>query len=104
MKKNKFERKLKKVCISLVILKGAFLMLTPNVYAANNNPLTVVNNLSNFIFDIVQTAGSIMVVFGLIQFGLALKGHDPAQRASSIFTIIGGIIIACSKVILNSIM
>jgi len=101
-----FENKVKKVrniIAKIICLVTLLSVTTIKVYAADD-PLTVVNNLSNFIFEIVQSVGVIMVLFGLVQFGLALKSHDPSQRASSLFTILGGLVIAFSKVILNSIM
>lgn len=103
----KIMKKIKKIGTMVVSSKILFMLMTPVVYAeevGGENPLTVVNNLSNFIFDIVQAVGVIMVLFGLVQFGLALKSHDPSQRASSILTILGGIVIACAKAILNIIM
>ena len=107
----KIMKKIKKIGTMVVSSKILFMLIlfmlmTPVVYAevGGDNPLTVVNNLSNFIFDIVQAVGVIMVLFGLVQFGLALKSHDPSQRASSILTILGGIVIACAKTILNIIM
>ena len=103
----KIMKKIKKIGTMVVSSNILFMLMTPVVYAeevGGENPLTVVNNLSNFIFDIVQAVGVIMVLFGLVQFGLALKSHDPSQRASSILTILGGIVIACAKTILNIIM
>ena len=105
MKKNK-EIRLKRLrkFNTFIILGIALLSITtPTVYAATD-PLSVINNLSNFIFDIVTAVGGIMVVFGIVQFGMALKSHDPSQKASSIFTIVGGLIIAFAKTILNIIM
>ena len=101
-----FENKVKKVrnIIAKIICLATLLSVTTTKVYAADDPLTVVNNLSNFIFEIVQSVGVIMVLFGLVQFGLALKSHDPSQRASSLFTILGGLVIAFSKVILNSIM
>lgn len=106
IKETKFERGLKKFrkISTILVCIGTFLSITtPSVYAAED-PLSVVNNLSNFIFEIVQAVGVIMVLFGLVQFGLALKSHDPSQRANSLLTIVGGLVIAFAKVILNSIM
>lgn len=97
-------KKFRKVNTILICLITLFKIATPVVYATESDPLTVINNLSNFIFEIVQAVGVIMVLFGLVQFGLALKSHDPSQRANSLFTIVGGLVIAFSKVILNSIM
>ena len=100
-KRNK--ERFRKVKMLLICLTTFLSITTPTVYAAED-PLSVINNLSNFIFEIVQAVGVIMILFGLVQFGLALKSQDPTQRASSIFTIVGGLVIAFAKVILNSIM
>lgn len=97
-------QKFRKISTIIVCLLTLFKITTPVVYANEEDPLSVINNLSNFIFEIVQAVGVIMVLFGIVQFGLALKSHDPSQRANSLFTIVGGLIIAFSKVILNSIM
>lgn len=99
---RKYE-KIRKAKMLLICLTTFLSITTPTVYAAED-PLTVINNLSNFIFDIVQAVGVIMVLLGLVQFGLALKSHDPSQRANSLLTIVGGLVIAFAKVILNSIM
>lgn len=105
-KNNKLEEKLKKFrkVNTILICFATFLSITtPTVYAATD-PLSVINNLSNFIFDIITAVGGIMVVFGLVQFGLAMKSHDPAQKANSVFTVVGGLIIAGAETILNIIM
>lgn len=105
-KELNFEKKInkcRKVNTILICIATIISIITTPVYAAED-PLSVINNLSNFIFEIVQAVGVIMILFGLVQFGLALKSQDPTQRASSIFTIVGGLVIAFAKVILNSIM
>ena len=105
-KLEKVLKKIRKLGTIFICSKTLFVITTPIVYAVeeSDNPLTIVNNLSDFIFQIVQAVGVIMVLFGLVQFGLALKSHDPSQRASSLFTILGGIVIACAKTILKTIM
>ena len=44
-----------------------------------------------------------MTGFGILQFGMSLKSHDPSQRANSMLSIVGGIIITFTKEILNAI-
>ena len=39
-------------------------------FAANDDPLTVVNNLSDFIFGLIRAIGLIMLGFGIVQVGL----------------------------------
>ena len=71
---------------------------------AVNDPLTVVNNLSTFIFSLIRAIGMILLGFGVVQVGLSLKSHDPSQRANGILTVAGGIIITFAKEILNLIV
>ena len=66
------------------------------VYAAGD-PLTVVNNLSTFIFSLIRAIGLILLGFGIVQVGLSLKSHDPSQRANGFLTLAGGIIITFAK-------
>lgn len=73
---------------------------TANVWASGD-PLTVVNNLSTFIFGLIRAIGMILLGFGIVQVGLSLKSHDPSQRANGFLTLAGGIIITFAKEILN---
>lgn len=97
-KLKKIETKLKMLSLALIPLFNA-----TAVHAADD-PLTVVNNLSDFIFNIVQALGGIMLTFGIVQFGMSFKSHDSSQRASSVMTIGGGIIICFSKYIITKIL
>lgn len=72
------------------------------VFAADD-PMSVVNNLSNFIFGLIRAIGMIILGFGIVQVGLSLKSHDPSQRANGFLTVAGGIIITFAKEILNMI-
>ncbi len=83
------------------ILVLTVIICTSTVVFAEDDPLAVVNNLSDFIFSLVKLIGYIILGFGIIQFGLAIKGHDPAQRANAVLTIAGGIIIRYSREILD---
>ena len=76
---------------------------TTYVYAAGD-PLSVVNNLSTFIFSLIRAIGLILLGFGIAQVGLSLKSHDPSQRANGFLTLAGGIIITFAKEILDLIM
>ena len=78
-------------------------LFTAPVYAADD-PLTVINNLSNFIFGLIRAIGMILLGFGIVQIGLSLKSHDPSQRANGFLTLAGGVIITFAKEILNLIV
>ena len=69
--------------------------------AAATDPLTVVNNLSNFIFALIRAIGLILLGWGVVQVGLSLQSHDPSQRSNGFLTLAGGIIITFAQEILN---
>ncbi len=74
------------------------------VVLASDDPITVVNNLSNFIFGLVRAVGMILLGFGIVQIGLSLKSHDPSQRANGIMTVAGGVVITFAKELMNLIV
>ena len=100
MKKLKTIRKTLFVVYVALIMVGA--IPTP-IYAAND-PVTVVNNFSDFMFGMIRAIGMILLGFGIVQVGLSLKSHDPSQRANGFMTVAGGIVITFAKEILNIIV
>ncbi len=87
------------IVISIAII--AMGSVTAFAESSDGDPLTVVNNLSNFIFGLIRAVGMILLGFGVVQVGLSLKSHDPSQRANGFLTVAGGIIITFAKEILN---
>jgi len=79
---------MRKLLVFVLIL--VFILPLPCL-AETNDPLTVVNNLSTFIFGIIRAIGLIMLGFGIVQIGLSLKSHDPSQRANGFLTLAGGV-------------
>ena len=69
-------------------------------YAAGD-PLSIVNNLSDFIFSCIRAIGVIILGWGIVQVGLSFQSHDPSQRSNGFLTIAGGIIITFAKEILT---
>ena len=75
-----FERKAKRVysvfaCVALLLVATAVPAL------AADDPLTVVNNLSDFIFSLIRAIGLILLGFGILQVGLSLKPRPlPARQ------------------------
>ena len=80
------------------VLMAAFCV---TAFAATDDPLVVVNNLSTFMFGLIRAVGLILLGFGIVQVGLSLKSHDPSQRANGFLTVAGGIVITFAKEILN---
>ena len=105
LKNNKFQRRAKRlyalfVCLTLVMavaVMPAFAAATP---APGGDPLSVVNNLSDFIFSLIRAVGLVLLGYGVLQVGLSLQSHDPSQRSNGMLTIAGGIVITFTKEIL----
>ena len=86
-------------------IMGAALVFGTSVTAfAAGDPITVINNLSTFIFGLIRAIGLILLGFGVVQVGLSLKSHDPSQRANGFLTLTGGVIITFAKEILDLIV
>ena len=93
-------RKGLRVYAAIVIAVALLFAIGSAAYAADD-PVTVVNNLSTFIFGFIRAIGLILLGFGIVQIGLSLKSHDPSQRANGFLTLAGGVIITFAKEILN---
>ena len=101
-KNNKFQRRAKQLyalCVCLALAMATTIM--PAFAAAGGDPLTVVNNLSDFIFSLIRAVGLILLGYGILQVGLSLQSHDPSQRSNGMLTIAGGSVIAFTKEILT---
>lgn len=85
----------------VAVLAVAMVLGTSVTAFAANDPITVVNNLSDFIFGLIRAVGMILLGFGVVQIGLSLKSHDPSQRANGFLTLAGGVIITFAKEILT---
>jgi len=85
-----------------VVLALTFIFtLGVTAFAANDDPLQTVANLSDFIFGLIRAIGLILLGFGIVQVGMSLKSHDPSQRANGFLTLAGGVIIFFAKNILD---
>ena len=79
------------------------LNLSTPVYAAGD-PITVINNLSTFMFGLIRAIGIILLGWGIGQVGMSLQSHDPSQRSNGFLTLAGGLIITFAKEILDLII
>lgn len=100
MNLTKRTKKLLAVFSAIVLM---FCMVTP-AFADTTDPIAVINNLSEFVFGLIRAIGIILLAFGIVQVGLALKSHDASQRANGFLTLAGGVIITFAREILNLIM
>lgn len=105
MKKLKKMNNEKKVrLLTSFIAVGSLILCLGGIVYADGDPLSVINNLSEFIFGLIRAIGMILLGFGVVQIGLSLKSHDPSQRANGFMTLAGGVVITFAKEILNLIV
>ena len=100
------QRKAKKgfrVYAALVLSLALMAGLSVTAFAAGD-PLTVVSNLSTFIFGLIRAVGLILLGWGIVQVGLSLQSHDASQRSNGFLTLAGGIVITFAKEILDLIV
>jgi len=95
----KLKKRTKRILIATAVM-AVFLMTSTTAFAADD-PLQVVNNLSDFIFGMIRAIGVILVGFGIVQIGMSLKSHDPSQRSNGFLTFFGGVVIMFAKEILT---
>ena len=87
--------------VTMVLALTLIMGLSVTAFAAIDDPLTVVNNLSDFIFGLIRAVGLILLGWGIVQVGLSLQSHDPSQRSNGFLTLAGGIVITFAKEILT---
>ena len=95
------KQKRKRLWAALLTFVLLVSLLAIPVVAVEEDPITVVNRLSDFMFGLVRAVGMIMLGFAVVQIGLSLKSHDPSQRANGFMTLAGGVVITFAKEILT---
>lgn len=85
--------------VLLTLVMGAVGMVF--CFAAGNQAVNSINNLSSFLWTIMKLVGMMMIGFGILQFGMSLQAHDPSQRSQGILFIVGGILIAFAEQIVK---
>ena len=86
-------------CIWAVLVLTISLLTVPAMAA--DDPLSIVNNLSDFIFSIIRALGIIILGWGVVQVGLSFQSHDPSQRSQGFLTLAGGLVVTFAKEILD---
>ena len=85
---------------ALVLTVLACAALTCPALAADD-PLTIVGNLSDFVFSIIKALGVIILGWGIVQVGMSIQSHDASQRTQGLLCLFGGLLIAFAKEILT---
>ena len=102
--RRELNRKVKRVfSFWAAMVLGCTLMALPALAADTTDPLTIVNNLSEFIFSIIRALGVIILGWGVVQVGMSIQSHDASQRTQGFLCLFGGLLIAFAKEILTAI-
>lgn len=94
------ERRARRAYSMVVAVAAMVACLTIPAFAADD-PLAVIENLSEFIFSLIRAIGLILLGWGIVQVGLSFQSHDPSQRSNGFLTLAGGIVITFTKEILT---
>ncbi len=90
---------------TLVVMTCCLLPMQASATAggAAADPLTIVNNLSDFIFSCIRAIGIIILGWGVVQVGMSVQSHDASQRTQGFLCLFGGLLIAFAKEVLTTI-
>lgn len=101
MKNN--ETRIKRIYTRFAALLLMAALLTVTAFAADDDPLGIINNLSDFIFSAIRAIGIIILGWGIVQVGMSVQSHDASQRTQGFLCLFGGLMIAFAKQILTTI-
>lgn len=97
------QRKVRRSYFSAVLALTLCAALACPALAADTDPLSIVNNLSDFIFSCIKAIGVIVLGWGIVQVGMSIQSHDASQRTQGFLCLFGGLMIAFAKEILTAI-
>ena len=100
LKNNKKAVKISRITFAVYTVLVCVMVFALPAFA-DGDPLTVINNLSTFIFSLIRAVGLILLGWGIVQVGLSLQSHDPSQRSQGFLTLAGGLVITFAKEILD---
>lgn len=100
---KKIEKKIFKIYMIVIFILVCTIGTSAIAYAADD-PIAVINNLSDFIFGALRAVGMIVLGYSVFQIGMSFKSQDPSQRASGVVAFVGGVIMTFSKEIINAIV
>ena len=103
MKKPTTTKRAKIIMALWSVLTLCVVCFSTTAFAANGDPITVVNNLSDFIFSAIKAIGIIILGWGIVQVGMSIQSHDASQRSQGFLCLFGGLVIAFAKEILTAI-
>ena len=77
--KGKVKTGFRVYCAVVIAVMLAVCCFSVTAFAAGNDALSAINNLSTFIFGLIRAIGLILTGFGIVQTGKQAAGFDPGQ-------------------------
>ncbi len=89
--------------LTAVMLFGILLIGTcPAVYATEAGDITAkIDALKELVLGIVQSAGAIVLLWGIFEFASAYQSHDTTQQTASLKKVISGILMVAAGTIVS---
>lgn len=83
------------------VLANTQLKLIENAVALDIDITQMLNNTNTLVSGIIAAFGWLILLFGVVTFGLSFLSHDPSQKAMGLKAMIGGAIIASASSIVT---
>ncbi len=90
MNNAKFERR-KQLFKTMLIFGVCLIAMTSNA-AASATITGKIDNLKELVLGIIQSAGAIVLLWGIFEFASAYQAHDTTQQTASLKKVISGIL------------
>ena len=69
--------------------------------AGDADPLKIIENLTSFVYSVVNAIGTLALIYGFIQLGLSFWSHDPSQRMQGVLALVGSLFFFSAKWIIT---
>lgn len=102
VKRNELHRKSSRL-LKITTLTGTLLAFGTSFAFAASDPVTGINNLKTLLASIVSAVGAIILLWSIVQLGMAVKKHDPAATSEALVGVAAGLIIACAPWVVKQI-
>ena len=94
----------KRLMATILVLMLCLSLSAPALADNGVNPFSLLDNFKALALKIVGALGIILLVFALVNFGLAWKEQDPGRKAQAVNQIFGGVIVAGAGFILDALV
>lgn len=101
--KRPLPARLRKITGPLMAIMLLLCVFAVPAYATGSDPVQMIDNLKEYLFDALAAIGLILIGIGVVQVGTSFKSQDPSQRSVGLLCVFGGIIIAGVKFVVDAI-